>query len=97
MDDFQSYVALGRPYDESVPEARRMAEGISVTATLAQARVRVRSGLVPGTYVAELIIPDGSLITAARTGRGRGHHTLWGDPTALMACVASVVPAVAVD
>ena len=97
LGDFLSYVELGRPCDVSTPEARRMAEGISVTATLAQARARVRSGLVPGSHIAELEIPDGSAITFARTGKGRGHHTLWGDPSALMACVASVVPADAVD
>ena len=97
LDDFRSYADLGVTYDASTAEARRLAEGISVTVTVAQARARVRSGRVAGAYVAELVVPPDAPIVAERTGRQRGHHTLWGDPAAFLECVTSVVRADAVD
>ena len=97
LDDFRSYADLSVAYDASTAEARRLAAGISVTVTLAQARARVRSGRVAGAYVAELVVWPDAPVVAERTGHQRGHHTLWGDPAALLACVASVVRADAVD
>jgi hypothetical protein len=93
-DDFLSYVALGIPLMDDSPETRRLAEGISVNATLAQARNRARA--VPSLrnlrFVAELLIPDDAPIKIERTGRARGHYTLWGDPDVLLGYVVAVYP-----
>lgn len=87
-----SHVALGKQYDASKPEARRMAEGISVNATLAQARSRARSFNL-GRYVAEIRIPGDASLTVERTGTNRGHYTIWGEPSVIMGCVVSIVRA----
>ena len=93
--DFLSHVVLSKPHDRSTAEARRMALGVSVNATLAQARGRARFlGL---RYVAEVAVPEGGPISFERTGSGRGHHTLWGDADAMLAAVIRVIPIDAVD
>jgi hypothetical protein len=88
--DFLSYVDLGLAYDDGTPEAREMARGVSVYATLPQARRRARSRGEP--FVAEMHVPDGGPIAFRRTGSGRGHYTLWGDADALLASVMAVHP-----
>jgi len=91
-EDFLSYVDRGIPLMDDRPETRRVAEGVSDCASVAQARNRARVPSLRGhAYVAELHIPDGSPITFKRTGGQRGHHTLWGSPDDLVACVVSVV------
>lgn len=67
-----------------------MARGVSVYATLPQARRRARSRQEP--FVAEVYIPDSGPIVFRRTGSGRGHFTLWGDSDALLASVVDVQP-----
>jgi hypothetical protein len=59
---------------------------VSVQATVQQAGRRAR---LPGfgQYIAELRIPDTSPVRWRRTGRQPGHHTLWGEPDELLACV----------
>ena len=88
--DFLSYVDLGLAYDDDIPEVREMARGVSVYATLPQARRRARSRHEP--FVAEVRIPDSDPIVFRRTGSGRGHYTLWGDADALLASVVAVHP-----
>ena len=88
--DFLSYVDLGLAYDDGVPEVREMAHGVSVYATLPQARRRARSRHEP--FVAEVRIPDSGPIAFRRMGSGRGHYTLWGDADALLASVVVVHP-----
>ncbi len=93
--DILSHAVLGKPHDRGTPEARRMALGVSVNATLAQARGRARFlGL---GYVAEVAVSEGGPIAFERTGSARGHHTLWGDADALLAAVVRVIPVDAVD
>ena len=89
--DFEPYSAQGRPAP-SDPYLRRLWQGISVYDSLERAlsQARRRPGL--GAYVAELEIPWGRHIQAERTGHRRGHHTLWGEPAALLACVIRVFP-----
>lgn len=94
-EDFLSYVEQGKPHDRSNAEARRMALGVSVNATLAQGRARARYLGFP--FVAEVAVPDVGPIAFERTGSGRGHHTLWGDPDGMLAAVVAVVPAGRVD
>ncbi len=98
LDDFLSYVELGIEVRDD-PEARERAEGVSVNATLAQARNRARTvpALAGHRFVAALEVPEGGAIRYRRTGLQRGHHTLWGDPDALLACVVSVATVDAVD
>ena len=78
---------------------RRLAQGVSVMATLAQARKRARQvpSLRGKRFIAEVRIPDGSAITFARTTKTPGHYTLWGDPDDMLQCVVSVVPVEEVD
>ncbi len=88
--DFLSYADLGLSFDDGIPEVREMARGVSVYATLPQARRRARSRQEP--FVAEVRIPDSGPIVFRRTGSGRGHYTLWGDADALLATVIAVQP-----
>jgi hypothetical protein len=92
--DFLSYVALGHPLMDDSDETRRLAEGISVNATLQQARARARTvpSLRRHRFAAELSIPDGAPVQFERTGRARGHYTLWGDPEILLGYVVATVP-----
>lgn len=87
--DFLSQQALGLPLQN--PDDRELWEGISVQATEQQARKRAR---LPGfgRYIAEIVIAEGGSIAWRRTGRQPGHHTLWGDPDDLLACVVRTVP-----
>lgn len=88
--DFQSYVALGRVPTMLEPARRRIAEGISVYATLQQARRNARAFPGHGRFIAELSIPDGAPIAIERTGRQPGHHTIWADSAELLSYVVSV-------
>jgi len=89
--DFEPYAAQGRPAPTD-PYLRRLWQGISVYDSLERAmnQARKRPGL--GTYIAELEIPWGRSVQAERTGHRRGHHTLWGEPAAILACVIRIVP-----
>lgn len=76
----------------ATPEAQRLAEGISVNATLAQARNRARTvrSLRRHAFIAEIAIEDNSPVTFERTTTTRGHFTLWGTPDELLARVVAV-------
>lgn len=91
VDDFKSLMALGKAPLGANPVKRRMAEGVSVYATINQARRNARSFPSHGAYIAELIIEDDADLTFERTG-GQGHHTIWGDPSRLLECVVSITP-----
>ena len=77
------------------PKLRELWEtGVSAYATEQQAPRKARGWepLFPlGQHVARLDIPDEAAIAADKT-LGPGHHTLRGDPDALLARVVSVVP-----
>ena len=88
--DFQSYVSLGIALVHSDVESRRYAEGISVYATLAQAR-RASLGMPRlGQLIAELVVPDDATATIQRTGRKPGHHTLWARPADVLQWIQSI-------
>ena len=91
-DDFWSDKELGEPRPRGDPELVRMWEGISVLNTETQARNKGRDLPWLGRYIAVLEIPQGGPITYQRTGRGRGHFTLWGAPGDLLRCVVRVLP-----
>jgi hypothetical protein len=84
---------------DETPDSHRLAEGISVNATLTQARKRARTvrSLKHYAFVAELLIQDAGPVEFARTLRSPGHHTLWGSPDILLACVVLVHGVDAVD
>jgi hypothetical protein len=89
--DFLSGEALGltRPVN---PALDRLWQGGSVQNTESQARARGRGMPWLGGSIAEVAIPDDGSVAFERTGKSRGHFTLWGDPTKLLGCVVRVVP-----
>ena len=93
VDDFVSAQARGRQPPASLPaDLRRLWDGLSVYATLAQASRKARQSPMIGAFIAELRIAPGSSIRFERTTRESGHHTVWGTPSELLACVTTVVP-----
>jgi ABC-type Fe2+-enterobactin transport system substrate-binding protein len=71
----------------------RLAGGLSVFATLAQARAKSRQYPFLGVYIAVIDIPDAASASWERTlPRSRGHHTVRGDPAELLKLVTAVVP-----
>ena len=87
--DFTANVALGRG-DPRDPEDARLWDGLSMYSTFNQARRKRRVSPMLGRYVAAVRVPLDGSIRIERT-RGEGHHTVWGDPDALLAMVVSVV------
>ena len=90
-DDFVSQKAKGLPMARPDPEVALLWDGVSVYATEAQARSQARTKPWLGTHISELVVADGDPITFRRTGAGRGHHTLWGDPSDLWSRVRRTV------
>jgi hypothetical protein len=91
--DFTSDVAQGRPTRSRDPEVVRLASGLSVYATIVQARNKARAYRWLGSYIARLELPEVGRIHYERTLLGsRGHHTVWGEPVELLSCVVAVVP-----
>lgn len=91
LEDFLSDAARGkrRPTD---PTKRELYEGLSIYATVRQARRKALDLPILGAYIAAVLVPDEAPIRAARTIKGsRGHHTLWGDATDLLGYVVAVV------
>lgn len=81
------------------PDKVRYWEGLSVFATLAQARAVIATrkarasaqGIAwPVECVAEVTIARDGPITYEEWGRNAGHHTLWGDPDRLLAAVTGI-------
>jgi hypothetical protein len=93
LADFLSAEALGKPPPDLAPETLRLHSGLSVYATIAQARRKGRASPILGSYVAQLDIPEDGPITWERTRPSSGHHTLWGDSAYLLARVVAVEPA----
>ena len=89
--DFLSKEARGEPLRDDTAETRRLWQGVSVYATEAQAQRKGRTSPVLGRFVAEIELPADSPIRWERTTTSSGHHTLWGDPATLLACVTRVV------
>lgn len=85
--DFLSARALGLPLRPN--ESEDIWAGLSVWATEAQARRQQRRFPRLGDFAAALVIDD-EQVRVART-YGPGHHTIWGDPEALLAGVVQVV------
>lgn len=92
VDDFLSAEARGMiPPVELSDDLRRLWDGISVYATAAQARRKARQSPILGRYIVELRLWPDTGLRVERTARGPGHHTIWGQPGDIQACVVSVV------
>lgn len=91
LADFTSYAARGRVPLSDDPEILCLWDGLSVFATLAQARRKARGAPYLGAYIAELRLPADAAARYERT-RGPGHFTLWAAPADALAWVDSVVP-----
>jgi hypothetical protein len=91
VNDFCSNQELGLPLLDPDPVKQEMWRGVSVFATLSQARNKARNYPGLGRYIAILEIDDAGPIRVARTGLGRGHHTVWADTESLLRCVVAVV------
>jgi len=93
MEDFYAYQALGIQPLNAEPATLRLASGVSVYATITQARRRARAMPWLGRYLASLEIHEDRPIAYERTDRrARGHFSLWGEPAELLASVGIVVP-----
>ena len=94
LADFTSGARQGRPIPAQLPrEPHRLWDGLSAYATLAQARRKQRRSPNIGEYVAALDLVASGSVRVERTTREPGHHTAWGPPDALLACVVEVVSA----
>lgn len=93
IDDMRSYAELGIPLRHDTPAARWRASGLSVFDSLEQAR---RIGTGPpwhgSGFIAELRVPNDAPVKIERTGRQRGHYTLWGSPDVILGYSALVGP-----
>lgn len=82
--------ARGRPLP-SEPTLAYTYEGLSVYDIEAGARRTAKKWKTIGDHIAELSIRPDAGISARRTGY-RGHYTLFGEATAILAMVGRVVP-----
>ncbi len=92
LDDFSSDEALGIAAVDDDPERLRLRSGISVYGTENQASRKARDYPYLGRYIAVLDVADEGPLRVERTTRSRGHHTLWGDPDAILSCLVAVTP-----
>jgi hypothetical protein len=89
--DFTSNQAKGLTLQHPTPQTLRWWAGVSIHDTEARARSLARQRPSLGQFIAQLRIPDDGSIPYERTGTRRGHHTVWGEPAALLARVVAVV------
>lgn len=44
-----------------------------------------------GTFLAEIVVPDGTGLAAERTTAREGHWTIWGDADEILVCLVGIV------
>jgi hypothetical protein len=82
LEDFKSYLTLGRKLKRTDPESLRAAAGLSVFETEEQARANARKWPKIGAYIARLEISDDAPITVMRsTTRKPGTTTSSANPS----------------
>ena len=89
--DFLSDRVEGEPWPGEDDLAIAVWVGVSTFATEIQARNKASGAHFMGRYISELALPDGPAVPCARTGRTKGHHSIWGTPETLQACVQRTV------
>ncbi|MDP9359058.1 MAG: hypothetical protein M3R02_28010 [Chloroflexota bacterium] len=94
-NDFLSDKELGEPPPASNdPIELRMWEGVSFNNSETQARIKATDLPFLGAYVAVVEIEGANpVITYKRTGKSRGHYTLWGNAGEMVRCVVRVIRA----
>src|SRR5689334_4842696 len=90
--DFLSDKARGLPPRNDDPLTLHVWDGISVYQTLAQAQRKARDYPFLGSYIAELSLDIDVPPVRIEKTFGRGHHTVWGPPAALLRAVVSIIP-----
>ena len=91
-DDFTSRAEQGHELPNPTPERKRLWEGISVYATLAQARRNCRRFPQLGSYIAVIDISSVRGLVYERTTHQPGHFTIWGVPESMLESVVSIEP-----
>jgi hypothetical protein len=91
LADFISNAARGAPAPAQ-PELARLWDGVSSYNTAEQARRSARRRPMLGRYIAELRLPEDRPLRLERTLKSSGHHTLWAEPSELLALVVRVEP-----
>jgi hypothetical protein len=89
LDDFMSSAARGRPLPATSGEVMRLSTGVSMWATIAQARRNARRFSRLGRFIAAVEIEESATMVVERI-LGRGHYTVWAEPSALLASVRSI-------
>jgi hypothetical protein len=75
------------PQANDSAEVKRLRAGVSMYATVAQARAKARALPWLGAWVAAVDVTD---VPHERTTSSRGHHTVWAHPSALANRVIAV-------
>ncbi len=90
-EDFVSSAERGRtpPND---PEDVRSWDGLSMFATLAQARRNALRAPHIRSHVAVLDLPGDNTFRVERTLKRPGHHTVWGEANTFLRYVVEVIP-----
>ncbi len=90
--DFLSHETRGIRLRRDTPHHRRLWVGLSVMDSEAAARELAQRLPQLGSFIAAVEVSEGGPITFEQTTPDLRHYTLWGDPTAMLARVRSVVP-----
>jgi hypothetical protein len=88
--DFRSKLDLALADADADQQTQCLESGLSMYRTLAQARRKARAFPYLGGYIASVRIPADSSLRVERTTNSSGHHTVWGEPAAILACVVAV-------
>lgn len=91
LDDFKSNKARGEDPRGPEIEDHSIWDAVSMSDTFQRALKRARRFPQHGMFIAEVSIPEGSMIVARPT-LGRGHYSVHGAPDALLGCVTRVIP-----
>lgn len=93
VEDMMSNEALRKELRDDSDEVRRLWAGLSMFDALERARKLARRHPWHGVaFIATVRFPASQFVVE-RTGKSRGHYTVWGDPHAILESVAGIEPA----
>ena len=91
--DFQSFQARGQRFRTPVdPETHRISFGLSAYDTLERAWANARRRPTLGTHVVPIEVPEAGVVRVERTTSKRGHVTIFGEPSDVMALAGTSIP-----
>ena len=91
--DFQSFQARGQRFRTPVDaETYRISFGLSAYDTLDRARANARRRPTLGTHIVPIEVPEGAARRVERTTSKRGHVTIFGEPSDVMALAGTPIP-----